>query len=322
MFTANRRPARARVRTIVMAGALVGMGAVGAGFTMVAQAQGGAPSTTNVSFVSLATPYRLYVNHVFNPGAAASFVVIAGSTKLPTNATTVKLSVSARDRTVGTSGELNFYPAGNPSGSSGQQLIFNESGQAVTGTIEENVGLGDELTVVASGNAAISSATIVGYSTQVTDGDVSGLDGQAGQVLTNTGTGAQWQSHSWAYTQAAAQLQTIPGPSSDAPYASLAIPAGNYIVSMTGRVEDDNLDTTTNVFCGIAINGKPLPAGDDLVKVGGDNFSETVADSGAISTPGGTLTAYCGAQGSGASIGNLSLIAQQADSVIGAFTNN
>jgi hypothetical protein len=157
------------------------------GFTMVAEAQGGT-TTTDVNFVSLATPYKLLTNKAFAANTSESVVVIGGSTKVPSNVTTVQLSVEAGGSTAGT---MNFNPAGNVSGGSGQYLSWGAGGSE-TETIEENVGLADELTFALSGGAAKVTATITGYSSQVTDGDVSGLDGTSGQVLTNNGSGAAW----------------------------------------------------------------------------------------------------------------------------------
>jgi hypothetical protein len=68
------------------------------------------------------------------------------------------------------------------------------AGKSATATIDVNVGLVDEVTVANGAGASTASASVTGYSTQVTDGDINGVDGTSGQVLTNTGTGANWQS--------------------------------------------------------------------------------------------------------------------------------
>jgi hypothetical protein len=116
-------------------------------------------------------------------------VVSGARTTVPTDATTVELNVEAGGTT---SGIMNFHPTGNPAGGSGQSLEWSAGGTD-SQTIQENVGASDELDFALTGGTAKVTATIVGYSTQVTDGDVSGLDGASGQVLTDNGTGgAAW----------------------------------------------------------------------------------------------------------------------------------
>jgi hypothetical protein len=180
-------------------------------------------STTNVSFIPLTTPYQLFTAKAFRAQAIFHALVLGGATTVPTNATTVQLHVEAGGTAAGT---MSFYPTGDPSGGSGQSLSWS-AGSSSTATIEENVGLGDDLTFKNRTSASTATATITGYSTQVTDADVAPADGLNGQVLTNTGSGAQWEtvnttSSPWEFASAPTvtiidgtqlQLETISAPS-------------------------------------------------------------------------------------------------------------
>jgi hypothetical protein len=237
----RRRPWRRRV---AVGSALLATTIMSVGFTMVAEATGGG-STTNVAFVPLATPYKLLTSKSFAANTSDSVVVIGGSTTVPSNATTVRLSVEAGGTTAGT---MNFTPKGNLVGGSGQYLSWSAGGSD-TQNIAENVGLSDELTFALSGGAAKVTATITGYSTQVTDGDISPADGTSGQVLTNSGSGASWQGPSGGpgYTEQDSNDFTLNN-YSYANVASLTLPAGDYALSFTGDAANFSA-SSDNVEC-------------------------------------------------------------------------
>ena len=169
--------------------ALVGVAVLAVG--MLAGVAGASGTTTNVTFVPL-SPAKVILSNV-NIGAnkTSSAVVIGGTTTVPSNATTVQLTVTAKGASIGT---LNFYPTLNPSGGSGQTLAYPGSNVAASTTIQENVGQASSLTFANSGiGTATVTAKITGYSTQVTAGDINGVGGTNGQVLTNDGAGgAAW----------------------------------------------------------------------------------------------------------------------------------
>lgn len=177
-----------RGRTAMVAG-FVAVAGLGTGVAMAGDKPAPHASTTNVSFISLATPHKLFTDKKLAAHQAFSTAVLGGAATVPTNATTVRLSVKAGGKDAGT---MTFYPTGDPAGGSGQSLSWPKGGTS-TVTIEENIGLADEVTFNNGSKAATASATITGYSTQVTDADVAPADGSGGQVLTNTGTGAAWR---------------------------------------------------------------------------------------------------------------------------------
>jgi hypothetical protein len=267
-------------------GAIALVAALGAGLTEAANASGGG-STTNVSFVSLSTPHKLLTNKAFTANASDSVVVIGGTTTVPSNATTVQLSVEAGGTTAGT---LNFNPTGNLAGGSGQSLSWSAGGSD-TQSIEENVGLSDELTFALSGGAAKVSATIIGYSTQVTDGDISPADGTTGQVLTNNGDGATWQDPGGGPGFGGQSTSSFPVNSSGLTEVALVnVPAGAYDLSFTGDAYDYG-SNPDNVECYVySPSGDVIAyAGTSLVAGGDNELATAVVDS----TSGGTFNVSC-----------------------------
>jgi hypothetical protein len=189
-------------------------------------------STTSVSFIALTTPKAVLSNTAIATHKSSSPVVIGGTTTVPSNATTVQVKVSAKGTAAGT---LNFYPAGNPSGASGQTLAYTTATTPATTTIEENVGQSGELTIYNSGSgSATVTATIIGYSTQVTAGDISGLDGTSGQVLTNNGSGgASWQSPSGGGAATGSLQGNVAVSASGVTVDKISLPAGSFHVVST-----------------------------------------------------------------------------------------
>lgn len=169
----------------LVATAVLGVGAI-------AGVAGATGSTTEVSFVALSPARTVLSNASIAANKTNSPVVIGSTTTVPSNATAVQLTVTAKGASSGT---LAFYPALNPSGGSGQSLHYPGSNLVATTTIQENVGQAGELTFFNNGaGSATVTAKITGYSTQVTAGDINGVGGTSGQLLTNDGAGgAVWQ---------------------------------------------------------------------------------------------------------------------------------
>ena len=182
---------RRRSRVIILGGMLLAASVAFLAVDGVAGAQPG--GTSPVSFVAISPAYKLLSSTSIAANKTDSVVVVGGSTTVPTNATAVQLSVTAGGTA---SGFLTLYPAGNLTGGSGQSLSWAAKGTD-TETVQESIGTKDELTFANNSAAAAKvTATITGYSTQVTDTDVSGLDGSTGQVLTDNGSTAVWQTPS------------------------------------------------------------------------------------------------------------------------------
>ena len=186
-----RRPRR-RARIAAFTAGTAAVAALGTTVAIdAATASNVPPNTTNVAFVALPSPHKLFANKVIKANTPTSIAGIGGSTTVPTNATTIQLQVSASDTGAG-SGTLSIFPAGNPAGVAANGKLFWESNESNSGLLATNIGLKDQITFESDTDTK-ATASIVGYSTQVTDGDINGSDGIAGQVLTDTGAGAAWQ---------------------------------------------------------------------------------------------------------------------------------
>jgi hypothetical protein len=311
---------------MVVGTALLATTVMSVGVTLVAQAQG-PESTTDVNFVTLATPYPLFANKTITSASPYSIAVIGGKTPVPSDATTVDLDVQAGGTT---GGQMEFYPAGDLANSSGELLSW-PAGGTNSAEIQVNVGTKNEVSFAttaheggplsgASPNAttvsAQATATILGYSTQVTDGDVSGLDGNAGQVLTNNGTGAAWENlpTTTAYASHATGVNLS---EDDVTVDSLTVPAGSYVVTVTLDAIGTHVDlasctlySTDGAIGGIGYaNLSGYDAAGDYAGTGDIQMATT--------TSGGTITLGCGDYvGTGAKM-NDSLIANPVNTVSG-----
>lgn len=319
MLSTEHKTGRAWRKPVAVGAALMATAALSVGFTMAASASGGG-NTTDVTFVPLNPAFKLETNHAIAANGTLSAVVIGGSTKIPSNATTVQLSVTASGTAAGT---LNVYPAGDVSGGSGQYLSWSAGGTD-TQTIEENVGLSDELTFADVTAAVKLTATITGYSTQVTDGDVSGLDGNSGQVLTNNGSGgASWanpQGGSGAASTLSSAVTLTQFPNIET-VQSLSVSAGTYFVSWNADV--DNTGTSEEeVECGLfAPSGNSIQE-EFLHLAAGANTM--LALQGMDDTAGGKFTVGCEDQFATAKVGvnsNGQLDAIELSSATGSVTH-
>jgi hypothetical protein len=212
-------------------------------------------------------------------------------------------------------GVLNFYPAGNVGGGSGQFLSYPSGNGTVSETIEENVGLKNELTFANVGSGSVSvTATLLGYSTQVTAGDMSPTGGTAGQVLTNTGTGAEWQTHTHAYSYSLVFASVT---STASTILSLAVPAGSYEVS--AHFTPDGGGNYGSCYL-MSPGGNPIAFG--TASLSPSNPFESASMDGLVTTTGGDLSLSCYTQSGTAAFYYDSIVATQVDAAFGSVTPN
>lgn len=294
--------------------ALVGTAILAVG--MLAGVAGASGSTTNVKFIALSPAKTILSNVTIAAHKTNSPVVIGGSTTVPADATTVELAVSAKGPSIGT---LNFYPALNPSGGSGQTLAYPGSNVVATTTIQENVGQSGELTFSNNGiGSAVVTAKIIGYSTQVTAGDINGVGGTAGQVLTNDGAGgASWQSQGQAYSSNSGNYVIFLSTSSYTPIGTLTVPAGTYAVNVSAEVQANSFGSTYQVGCELFSPANNYVQQTFATTTGDAAISQT----GVITTTGGTITEGCLAYTPGATAGAANIVAVKVGSATGAVVN-
>lgn len=230
---------------------LVGFGVVAASVSALVASAAVATtpgSRTDVSYIGV--DHRVLNNTYVAAHGSTSPVVIGGSTTVPSDATAVRLTVSVKGSAAGS---LLVHPAGNPDGASGDTVSWTAT-KIGSGVISENIGTSNEITFVNQSTRPINiTATITGYSTQVSAADVSGGGGSAGQVLTDDGHGgASWQTPSTVYDQSwpRSMLPSTPQPGYD---LDLYLPAGSYLVDVTGTIERATADA--DVTCHLIDSG-------------------------------------------------------------------
>jgi hypothetical protein len=267
-----------RRRQIMVAGIAIGA-LVSAFFVSTGLAQ--------ASVVSI--PPRTIASDITVPSyAGVQLVAAGGSTAVPTGATRVVLSVSLSGAT--SNGKVGAYPTGSPSLGSGTLLSY-AAGDTVAATFTERVGLWNKVTFVNHGTGAISATVkVVGYSTDVRASDISPYDGAAGQVLTNTGSGAAWQFAGHAY--GIANAFTTPALTTSATtVASVTVPSGSYVVTFSSTIAGTSA-STDNVGCYLL-----SPANDQLSagygNTNANNDQSVITMQGLVNTSGGTIIVQC-----------------------------
>jgi hypothetical protein len=304
-----RRSARERIL-------LVGIGAfVAASITGIAGASG--PATTAVSFTKLNPPFTLMTNTGIGASQVLTRVVSGAATPIPSNSSTIELTITASGPQ---NGRLDIYPAGNPQGGSGQFLAWTPK-LKMTKIVQENVGINDSLTFASHGTGvATVSATITGYSTQVTAGDINGSGGNAGQVLTNNGFGGvAWQ------TPTPARLAITDLPTmifNNTLIESLRVPQGTWLVTTTG--------SAWGAGVGFFFRCQLLsPLGQQIdfqdIAVSPEILTGAVSMQGLLATPGGDVQLRCDRGGRtdvGPEIREASIAALQVGSASGDVVND
>lgn len=180
-----RRPVSWR-RPLIVIGAVT----VATAASIVGIASAAPGGSADVTFVPL-SPVKKILSTTIGAHKTNSPVVIGASTTVPTDATSVQLLLTIKSAAAGT---LSVFPAGNPASSSQDVLSFPGANALVAPTTNQNIGASNKITLVNNGSAtATVTVTITGYSTQLTAAGIAGTGGSAGEVLTNTGSGASWQ---------------------------------------------------------------------------------------------------------------------------------
>lgn len=178
-------PAR-RQRTAVLAGVVLASAAV---MGVAAASTPGNPA--DVTFIPLSVPHKILSNVSIAKAATNSTAVNGGSTTVPTDATSVRMTVAVKSSAAGS---LSVFPTDNAASTSADTISFAAGNVVTTQVTEQSPGLSGKVSFKNNGTAtAVVTVTLTGYSTQTTASNISGSGGSSGQVLTNNGTGgAVW----------------------------------------------------------------------------------------------------------------------------------
>ncbi len=209
------------------------------------------PFASAAGVVSI-TPHTLENNVSLASGRSLTPVVSGGSTTVPTDATRVTFSVTVSRAAA--SGWVAINPWQDASGASFENFT---AGSTASGTFTEPVGLQNKVQFTNSSAGSITlTVRITGYSTEVRAGDISPAGGSAGQVLTNTGSGVQWQTPSDAYSEYGGFQNLTASPLS---VVSVTLPAGAYVAS--AMYEAFTYSASGAIECELADPaGNPLPS--------------------------------------------------------------
>lgn len=260
--------------------------------TAVAGASSPTPSViTNLTFTPLTAGHKVFSGTVA-AHKTASPVVSGGSTTVPYSATTIRFTVTAKGSA---GGVLDFYPAGNTNGGSGQTLTYASGNVMATGQIEEKVGQSNELTIVNSGTgSAAVTLTATAYSTQVTTDDVSSTGGSFGQVLTNQGSGVAWGPAGGAVYISNPQSGAIPVNTTLKTVASVTVPAGTYLLLGMGTVINSGAQSDLVECFLVSTTGTSMNEARATIPGLQVNTNETqLASQGVAVTGGGTFLFRC-----------------------------
>jgi hypothetical protein len=275
----SRLPGRAHRGFLVAAVALTVAAVVGV-------AGASAPGNpADVAYISLSVPHKVLNNIGIGKTATNSPVVIGASTTVPSDATSVRMTVSVKSTVAGT---LSIFPTDNPTGSTADTVSFSAGNVVTTETTEQSPGLSGKVSFKNNGTATASvTVTISGYSTQTTASNISGSGGTDGQVLTNTGSGATWQTPSPAYEDY--EYPNVALTNGETTVASLALPAGSYQLSVS-----TTLFSLAISYASCAILSRHGDLIDSkYVNTGSGQLNDVIQLQGLLTTDGGAVTVSC-----------------------------
>ncbi|MGN6723933.1 MAG: hypothetical protein ACTHJM_15090 [Marmoricola sp.] len=253
---------------------------------MLAGVAGASGSTTSATIVPLAPAKKVTSNVTIAAHKSYSVVVIGGTTTVPSNATTVALSVTAKGAA---GGVVDLFPT-QDSAAQQETVAYPAGPGSATVATASNPGQSGEVTFYNNGTGSVLlNATLTGYSTQVTAGDISAADGSAGQVLTADGNGgAAWQPVAPSFGGGGQRTLDQLNSSSPTTIASVNVPAGTYAVNAAAMAYSGNGQSIT-AYCQLM---SPEGAAVQVVYVT-TTADASIANTGIITTTGGDILEQC-----------------------------
>lgn len=302
-------PTARRRRNGVIA-AVIGIGA----FTAVSLVNTPAHANT----ITAVAPKAIQTSTSIAANKSVTPVVSGGSTTVPTDATRVQLSV-AITKELG-AGSLVLSPYLNPTGV-GATVLF-AANTATNATVLVGVGSANKITILNSSAGSLTvTVKIVGYSTDVYASDINSAGGTAGQVLTNSGTGAAWTSVGSAYGLADNFTTVVMSTTEQFyPAASLSVPSGSYEVSFVSTLRSYGFSSTE---CDLmSPGGTPVTRSFGTASTAGVTAFDGIALNGLINTDGGTIAVKCVPHGTSVLLLYPTLQAIKVGSVVSGIAPN
>ena len=217
-------------------------------------------------------------------------VAVAGVGGVPSNATSVQLSVTALSGT--TTSSMYVYATGATQPTSAN--VRWTTGETVTIPVTVAVGTGGKVRLTTDGGTVTAKIAVVGYFSPAS------APGSAGYAATADGVAIGDGSHG----------NTL--------VASLNVPAGTYEVQATATMSF--LGGTTVVVNCYLQDPTPTVIAYSSVQVGSSDVAESAVLAGLDKTSAGTMTLYCYGDNTDADADNVSLVAVQLSSATGKVT--
>lgn len=263
----------------------------------------------DVTYISLSVPHKILSGAYIGKGATISPVAIGGSTTVPTDATSVQMTVAVKSTAAGS---LSVFPTDHASSTTADTISFSAGSVVTTQVSKQSPGLSNKVSFKNGGTAtAIVTVTITGYSTQTTASNISGSGGVAEQVLTNTGTGAQWKTPTPTYGSKNPDYVSLTGSPT---ITSVTVPAGSYALNAATTAFGNGAPSYG--YCFVVTPGGVI-LDDRFFNLDSSIFNTSMALQGLLQTTGGRVFIQCSPINGSASVYNTVLTLTRVGSVSG-----
>jgi hypothetical protein len=215
-------------------------------------------------------------------------VTVAGVGSVPSNATSVQLSVTALSGT--TTSSMYVYPTGATQPTSAN--VRWTTGETVTIPVTVAVGTSGDVRLTTDGGTVTVKVAVVGYFSPAP------APGSAGYVVTTNNV----------------SVGDLLSPTT---VASLSVPAGTYAVLAKGIVT--TTDTSDQVTCDL-LNPSSEQIDQSIVQMDSSITESTLSVTGVDTTLGGAMKLYCYDDDAHATAYNVELVAIQLSSATGDVT--
>jgi hypothetical protein len=215
-------------------------------------------------------------------------VTVAGVDGVPSNATSVQLSVTALDGT--TTSSMYVYPTGATKPTSAN--VRWDTGEVVTIPVTVAVGTSGDVRLSTDAGTVTVKVAVVGYFSPAP------APGSAG------------------YSQTGDNIAISDASDGGTLVASLDVPAGSYAIQASATVSF--IGGKTDVVTCALDDPTPTSFANSSVQVGSSDVAESAVLTGLDTTSGGVMTLSCGGTNANAKADNVELIALRLSSATGS----
>jgi hypothetical protein len=245
-------------------------------------------SSADVTYIPLTVPHKVLSNAAIATGATNSVVVIGAATTVPSDATSVQMTVAVKSAKAG---NIWVFPSDNRNSDTFDGVSFPAGDVLATETTRQHPGLSGKVSFRNGGTAtATVTVTITAYSTENNADTISGSGGVYGSVLTNRGATAAWEPIGWAYQISDSNRVPLPQ-STHTNVVTLVAPPGDYVV--VARVTVAHLVPGGEwIVCGVR-GSEDTGTNDSASYVAYATWPQITVVGALASGDGGVLTLWC-----------------------------